>query len=97
MTGFYNGNKTVRLSCIQCRQYLSLYAVIPKWPLRFLIGWLTMKVVYGAAPPWFRNQPGEEVTVRVDSKVVEDMEEGGTKDEPSAYDLSWTRSARRPG
>ncbi|MFZ2171507.1 MAG: DEAD/DEAH box helicase family protein, partial [Methylococcaceae bacterium] len=36
---------------------------------------------YGAAPPWFRNQPGEEVTVRVDSKVVEDLEEGGTKDE----------------
>jgi type III restriction enzyme len=33
------------------------------------------------APPWFRNRPGEEVTVRIDSKVVEDMEEGGTKDE----------------
>jgi type III restriction enzyme len=36
---------------------------------------------YGAAPPWFGNQAGEEVTVRVDSKVVEDLEEGGTKDE----------------
>lgn len=36
---------------------------------------------YGAAPPWFKNQLGEEVTVRVDSKVVEDLEEGGTKDE----------------
>lgn len=36
---------------------------------------------YGEAPLWFRNQPGEEVTVRVDSKVVEDLEEGGTKDE----------------
>ncbi len=36
---------------------------------------------YGVAPPWFKNQPGEEVTVRVDSKVVEDLEEGGTKDE----------------
>ncbi|MDD5268791.1 MAG: DEAD/DEAH box helicase family protein [Methylococcales bacterium] len=36
---------------------------------------------YGVAPPWFRNQAGEEVTVRVDSKVVEDLEEGGTKDE----------------
>lgn len=36
---------------------------------------------YGQAPDWFRNQIGEEVTVRVDSKVVEDLEEGGTKDE----------------
>jgi type III restriction enzyme len=36
---------------------------------------------YGQAPDWFRNQKGEEVTVRVDSKVVEDLEEGGTKDE----------------
>jgi type III restriction enzyme len=36
---------------------------------------------YGAAPDWFRNKPGDEVTVRVDSKVVEDLEEGGTKDE----------------
>ncbi|WP_020507778.1 BPTD_3080 family restriction endonuclease [Lamprocystis purpurea] len=33
------------------------------------------------APPWFRNQRGQEVTVRIDSRVVEDMEEGGTKDE----------------
>ena len=33
------------------------------------------------APPWFRNAPGQEMTVRIDSKVVEDMEEGGTKDE----------------
>ena len=36
---------------------------------------------YGQSPVWFRNQPGEEVTVRVDSKVVEDLEQGGTKDE----------------
>jgi len=36
---------------------------------------------HGDAPPWFRNQPGEEVTVRIDSRVVEDIEEGGTKDE----------------
>lgn len=36
---------------------------------------------YGLAPSWFKNQPGEEYTVRVDSKVVEDLEEGGTKDE----------------
>ncbi|MEA3274787.1 MAG: DEAD/DEAH box helicase family protein [Pseudomonadota bacterium] len=36
---------------------------------------------YGPAPTWFRNEPGNEVTVRVDSKVVEDLEAGGTKDE----------------
>lgn len=32
-------------------------------------------------PAWFRNAPGQEVTVRIDSKVIEDIEEGGTKDE----------------
>jgi type III restriction enzyme len=36
---------------------------------------------HGEAPPWFRNRPGQEVTVRIDSRVVEDIEEGGTKDE----------------
>ncbi|RUW61854.1 DEAD/DEAH box helicase family protein [Mesorhizobium sp. M7A.F.Ca.US.008.03.1.1] len=36
---------------------------------------------YGTSPPWFRNTPGQEVTVRVDSKVIEDIEAGGTKDE----------------
>lgn len=36
---------------------------------------------YGVSPPWFRNTPGQEVTVRIDSKVVEDIEAGGTKDE----------------
>lgn len=36
---------------------------------------------HGVSPPWFRNQPGQELTVRVDSKVVEDLEQGGTKDE----------------
>lgn len=36
---------------------------------------------YGQAPEWFRNQPGSEMTVRVDSKVVEDLETGGSKDE----------------
>lgn len=36
---------------------------------------------YGAAPEWFRNSPGQEVTVRIDSKVMEDIEEGGSKDE----------------
>jgi type III restriction enzyme len=36
---------------------------------------------YGTSPLWFRNRPGEEVTVRIDSKVIEDIEEGGTKDE----------------
>ena len=36
---------------------------------------------YGVSPPWFKNRPGQEVTVRIDSKVIEDIEEGGTKDE----------------
>jgi type III restriction enzyme len=36
---------------------------------------------YGVSPPLFKNQPGQEVTVRIDSKVIEDIEEGGTKDE----------------
>lgn len=36
---------------------------------------------YGEAPEWFRNTAGNEFSVRVDSKVVEDLEEGGTKDE----------------
>ena len=36
---------------------------------------------YGVSPPWFRNQPGQEVTVRIDFKVIEDIEAGGTKDE----------------
>ena len=36
---------------------------------------------YGVSPPWSKNAPGQEVTVRIDSKVIEDIEEGGTKDE----------------
>lgn len=45
-------------------------------------GWLANgEGAYGIAPPWFRNLPEKEVTVRIDSKVVEDIEEGGTKDE----------------
>ena len=36
---------------------------------------------YGVSPPWFKNAAGQEVTVRIDSKVMEDIEEGGTKDE----------------
>ncbi|MEZ5936092.1 MAG: DEAD/DEAH box helicase family protein [Alphaproteobacteria bacterium] len=36
---------------------------------------------YGVAPAWLRNAPGQEVTVRIDSKVMEDIEEGGSKDE----------------
>ncbi|MGH6819710.1 MAG: BPTD_3080 family restriction endonuclease, partial [Methylocella sp.] len=36
---------------------------------------------YGVSPPWFKNQSGPEITVRIDSKVIEDIEEGGTKDE----------------
>ena len=37
---------------------------------------------YGAAHPGFRNTPGQQdVTLRIDSKVIEDIEAGGTKDE----------------
>ena len=35
----------------------------------------------GAAPPLFKNQPGEELTVRIDSKVAEDIEAGKGSDE----------------
>lgn len=36
---------------------------------------------YGISPSWFRNAPGQEVTVRIDSKIMEDIEEGGSRDE----------------
>jgi type III restriction enzyme len=36
---------------------------------------------YGAGVPEFRNAPGREVTVRIDSKVGEDIAAGGTSDE----------------
>ena len=36
---------------------------------------------YGESPEWFRNEAGKELTVRVDSKVSEDMEAGGGSDE----------------
>lgn len=54
---------------------------------------------YGVSPPWFKNQPGQEVTVRIDSKVVEDIEEGGTKDETRRlrFILETTGKAEWPG
>lgn len=36
---------------------------------------------YGASPPHFQNRDGREWTIRVDSKVGEDIAAGGTKDE----------------
>lgn len=36
---------------------------------------------YGAGIPEFRNKPGREMTVRIDSKVGEDIAAGGSKDE----------------
>lgn len=36
---------------------------------------------YGAGVPEFRNSPGSEMTVRIDSKVGEDIEAGGSSDE----------------
>lgn len=54
---------------------------------------------YGVSPPWFKNQPGQEVTVRIDSKVIEDIEEGGTKDETRRlrFILETTGKAEWPG
>ena len=37
--------------------------------------------LYGASPDQFRNAPGQEWTVRVDSKVAEDIAEGGGKND----------------
>lgn len=36
---------------------------------------------YGAGVPEFRNAPGREMTIRIDSKVGEDIAAGGTSDE----------------
>lgn len=36
---------------------------------------------YGESPDYFRNRPGEERTVRIDSKVMEDMDAGTGSDE----------------
>jgi type III restriction enzyme len=36
---------------------------------------------YGAGVPEFRNEPGHEMTVRIDSKVGEDLAAGGGQDE----------------
>jgi type III restriction enzyme len=36
---------------------------------------------YGAGVPEFRNAPGREMTIRIDSKVGEDIAAGGTNDE----------------
>lgn len=45
-------------------------------------GWLAgNEGGYGEAPEWFRNAPGREVTVRVDSKIAEEIESGSGNDE----------------
>lgn len=47
-----------------------------------LYGWLAEgDAQYGTGVPEFRNAPGREVTVRIDSKVGEDIAAGGTNDE----------------
>jgi len=38
-------------------------------------------LTYGVAPEAFRNAPGREMTIRVDSKVSEDIAEGGGKND----------------
>ena len=54
---------------------------------------------YGVSPPWFKNAPGQEVTVRIDSKVIEDIEEGGTKveDKRLRFILDTVGKAEWPG
>ena len=54
---------------------------------------------YGDAPEWFRNGPGREVTVRIDSKAAEDIEKGGTNDEYKRlrYILDSVGKAEWPG
>ncbi|WP_206199328.1 hydrolase [Parasulfuritortus cantonensis] len=45
-------------------------------------GWLAEgNDAYGAAPECFRNKPGQMVTVRIDSKVSEEIESGSGSDE----------------
>jgi type III restriction enzyme len=47
-----------------------------------LYDWLADgKAEHGASPEFFRNAPGREWTVRVDSKVAEDIAEGGGKND----------------
>jgi type III restriction enzyme len=38
-------------------------------------------LAYGAAPKAFRNAPGKEYTVRIDSKTAEEIAEGGGRDD----------------
>jgi type III restriction enzyme len=45
-------------------------------------GWLADgNLAYGIAPGSFRNAPGRELTIRVDSKVAEDIAEGGGRND----------------
>ena len=54
---------------------------------------------YGVSPTWFLNAPNQEVTVRIDSKVLEDIEAGGSKDETKRlrYILDSIGKAEWPG
>lgn len=47
-----------------------------------IYGWLAEgDAQYGAGVPEFRNAPGREMTIRIDSKVGEDIAAGGSQDE----------------
>ena len=49
---------------------------------RAMYAWLAEgDAQYGAGVPEFRNAPGREMTIRIDSKVGEDIAAGGTSDE----------------
>lgn len=54
---------------------------------------------HGAAPEWFKNEPGREVTVRIDSRVVEDIEQGTGEDETKRlrYILDTVGKSEWPG
>jgi type III restriction enzyme len=52
---------------------------------------------YGAGVPEFRNSSGSEMTVRIDSKIGEDIAAGGTAMRRGGYGLCLRRSARPSG
>ena len=53
----------------------------PPLPAKFTIGWRTATTATVFRHPCSRMHQDGKSTVRIDSKVIEDIEEGGTKDE----------------
>ncbi len=49
---------------------------------RAMYAWLAEgDTQYGAGVPEFKNEPGQELTIRIDSKIGEDIASGGSQDE----------------